>query len=104
MGWHADPRKTWGERDLQMFPSREEAMKAKWFSRRHETATAHHEAVAAHRTAHSKDARRARAETRAEARVKRTPLEQLALLDARLGDGVGAFRERERLERMLSNG
>ena len=35
-------------------------------------------------------------------RQKRSPEQQLALLDKRLGAGVGASRERARLKRMMS--
>lgn len=37
------------------------------------------------------------AETRRLAREQRTPAQQLAALDARLGVGVGAYKERTRL-------
>jgi hypothetical protein len=42
-----------------------------------------------------------RAEELAEARAKRTPKQQLALLDKRLGKGKGAKKEREKLAREL---
>jgi hypothetical protein len=38
---------------------------------------------------------------RAEERAKRTPHQQLNLLDKRLGDGVGAVRERKHLQKLL---
>lgn len=41
--------------------------------------------------------RRLEAEARAAARAKRSPAQQLVLLDERLGQGVGAARERTRL-------
>ena len=41
--------------------------------------------------------KRTEAEARQRQRDQRTPTEQLAILDERLGDGVGAERERERL-------
>ena len=44
-----------------------------------------------------REERALRASERREARVLRTPQQQLALLDARLGRGVGATRERRRL-------
>jgi len=42
---------------------------------------------------------RHRAEKRAEERARRSPAEQVARLDQKLGAGVGAKRERERLGR-----
>lgn len=45
----------------------------------------------------SKGDRKRRAEERKQLRQERTPAEQLAMLDDRLGVGVGAERERERL-------
>lgn len=45
----------------------------------------------------SREARRKSAAVIAEERKKRPALEQLALLDQRLGKGVGAVRERKRL-------
>ena len=41
--------------------------------------------------------RRAAADVLAEERAKRSDKEQLAILDQRLGEGVGAKRERDRL-------
>lgn len=46
--------------------------------------------------------RREAAEARDALRAKRTPEEQLALLDRRLGEGVGAARERERLSKLIA--
>ena len=43
------------------------------------------------------------AEENAKARAKRTPRQQLDLLDKRLGEGVGAMRERKHLQKLLAN-
>ena len=48
-----------------------------------------------------KDDRRRRANERQEARVKRTPQEQLKRLDEMLGEGKGAAKERARLEAVI---
>ena len=45
-----------------------------------------------------KEENRERAEERARVRTGRSNSEQIALLNARLGDGVGAVRERRKLE------
>lgn len=75
-----------------------EATKKKWFSRRHETSEAHKKASAVYQAERGKKARQLKAQTRQEVRSQRTPQEQLAELDQRLGNGQGASRERSRLQ------
>jgi len=53
------------------------------------------------RYGYRKDQRRQDAADMAEARAARSPQEQLALLDHRLGNGVGAVRERARLHAQM---
>ena len=48
-----------------------------------------------------KEARRVSATARIEERSKRSPQEQLATLDRTLGVGVGAVRERARLQKLI---
>jgi hypothetical protein len=48
-----------------------------------------------------RDRRRDAAEERAEKRANRTAQQQLDKLDALLGEGVGAVKERARLEKQL---
>ena len=48
-----------------------------------------------------RDRRRDDAEVRAEARAERTAQQQLDKLDALLGEGVGAVKERALLEKQL---
>jgi len=45
--------------------------------------------------------RREDAEERRKERQKRTPQEQLTLLDSKLGEGQGAVKERQRLTKMI---
>lgn len=81
------------------FSTRMEAKKAGWFSRRHQTSEHHAKIVESkrekqqHRNLHA-------AELRA-ARDNRTAKEQVALLDQRLGVGVGAKKERARLSKFI---
>ena len=46
---------------------------------------------------------RERAIVLAEERAKRTPAQQLAVLDRRLGEGEGAKKERQRLQFLIDN-
>lgn len=48
-----------------------------------------------------KEDNRRRANERQEARAKRTPQEQLMILDERFGEGKGAVRERARLTKLV---
>ena len=66
------------------------------FSRRHDTSEAHFVAQAVYRERHSPEIV---AERQAE-RATRTPAEQIALLDQRLGIGLGAVRERAKLKKL----
>jgi len=50
----------------------------------------------------TKEQKRLEAEERRERCSMLTPLERIHMLDQRLGKGVGAVRERERLEKMLA--
>lgn len=51
-----------------------------------------------------KEIRRKEAQERAEVRAQRSPQEQLAILDKRLGKGQGAQRERARLQSIIEGG
>ena len=44
------------------------------------------------------------AEVRREERAKRTPQQQIAVLDKKLGVGVGAKKERARLKKQIQKG
>lgn len=50
------------------------------------------------------DVKREEAQERAQVRAKRTPQQQLDLLDARLGKGVGAKKERAKLLKLIEQG
>lgn len=49
------------------------------------------------------ETRRQEAQERAEVRAQRSPQEQLAVLDKRLGKGQGAARERARLQKLIDS-
>ena len=72
-----------------------------WFSNRYQTAAAHlsaKEVKIAKETAWIQGIAK-----RAEDRRERTPQQQIAVLDKRLGEGIGAKRERKRLARQIAN-
>ena len=75
-----------------MYSTRAEAGKDNWFSRRHKTPDANTEAREKYQS------RKAKPEV-----TKRSPREQLAELDRRLGKGVGAKAERARLLALIMN-
>jgi hypothetical protein len=51
----------------------------------------------------SKKQRREEADLRTEAHLHRKPEEQIQILDKKLGKGVGAKKEREKLNKLISN-
>lgn len=51
---------------------------------------------------HRQDARKAGAKLREEARAQLTPQQQLDVLDGILGVGVGAARERAKLDKLIN--
>ena len=66
-----------------------------WFSRRHKTNERHLKAKATREAV--RDEGRGALTARVKARVGRTASEQITVLNARLGLGIGAKRERKRL-------
>jgi hypothetical protein len=89
--------------ESKQFASREEARKAGYFSRRHQTAKEHDEArkIPSRFNPVSKTMRRLSAEKRQAARNLLTDKMQLAKLDLMLGEGKGAKRERAKLEKRI---
>jgi uncharacterized protein YecT (DUF1311 family) len=79
--------------------SSNEAKKAKWFSCRHRTSEASRETRSARQK--KDDAKLNGAYRRQKASVQRTPQQQLRQLDERLGVGVGAKKERARLQALI---
>tara|TARA_B100000287_G_scaffold367068_1_gene362603 strand:- start:298 stop:480 length:183 start_codon:yes stop_codon:yes gene_type:complete len=51
----------------------------------------------------SKSELREEANVRAEERANRTPAQQIAVLDKKLGTGIGAKKERKRLNNLLAS-
>ena len=51
----------------------------------------------------SPEAKRARAFVRQEARAKLSPIEQMRVLNQRLGDAIGARKERDRLVALMDD-
>lgn len=72
-----------------------------WFSRRHSTGQEHDKAATAYKAEHGPEARQRKADERDQLRATRSPEEQLAVLDQRLGVGQGARRERARLQALI---
>lgn len=73
----------------------------KKFSRRHATNEAYREASATYLAEHGVEARERKADEREKIRDARSPKEQLAVLDKRLGSGKGARKERARLQALI---
>ena len=76
--------------------------KSKWFSRRHPTAEAH--IAAQHRKEAEEQEYWERVAARIAERAKRTPAQQIAVLDKRLGKNKGARKERARLATLMEKG
>lgn len=68
-----------------------------WHSRRNETSRPHLAATERYKSSRGPISRRAMAEALLEERSKRSPEQQLALLDDRFGPNLGARKERARL-------
>ena len=83
---------------VSKFTSATEAKKANWFSRRHENSDAHRDAQDMWRESHGAE----RVAERQTERATRTPAQQIALLDQRLGVGQGAVKERARLAKLVA--
>ena len=81
------------------YSSHSEAVANSWFSRRNKTAEKFHAWQASRDAKHADKAKRE--QERILAAAKRTPQEQIKRLDFTLGPGVGAVRERKRLNALL---
>tara|TARA_B100000029_G_scaffold371504_1_gene365457 strand:+ start:1190 stop:1396 length:207 start_codon:yes stop_codon:yes gene_type:complete len=51
----------------------------------------------------ARESRRKRADSLTEERAKRSPQQQLELLDKRLGEGLGAKKERAKLQALINS-
>lgn len=81
-----------------VLPNAAEAKKARLFSRRHESSAAHIAAQKLYDETQSLRVRRQRAADRDALSSAQTPQERLTELDRRLGAGIGAKKERARLQ------
>ena len=77
----------------------EDSKKKGWFSKRYQTSAAY--LLSKERRLQKEYDQFADAADRARERNLRTPEEQLAVLDKRLGKDVGAKRERKRLDKQI---
>lgn len=77
------------------FATAKEAREAGWFSRRNKTRESHLDSKAMREEKLLK--KQEDAKTRARSAVNRSAQEQLFILDYRLGEGLGAVKERARL-------
>jgi len=87
----------------KMFSNHIDAVKGKNFSCRHVSSAECTEARTQWMSRHSAESKREDAEERQKLRNELTPEKQIALLDRRLGLGVGAKRERERLQALIND-
>lgn len=86
------------------FATHSEAIQARCFSRRHQTQEAHQEARKrpSFKNPASRVIRRERALARQKETENMSPAARLIILDATLGKGKGAQRERARLQKKLN--
>lgn len=84
------------------FARSDEAKQAKWFSRRYQSS----QGLSTYRDNRDKaQAAKSYAESQRDAAARaRTPNQQLVRLDALLGKGLGALRERSRLVKLIKAG
>lgn len=74
-----------------------------YHSRKHSTSQPHEEARERYQAERGPDARQRKADEREALRAELTPMEQTARLDQRLGKGMGARRERARLQALIAS-